>query len=125
MTSDDIPHQVLCLDLASVFSMSPYLMGSEAEPLTLQQWFGLVLAGIAMWVYNLKDEKNQDGEVVKGVNIDAGDIHVVRSVTMSRASFSSAQHNVRRSSARLDMDRSSGLRLSHGAGAVVRSSDAI
>jgi len=52
MTSDGIPHQVLCLDLASVFSMSPYLMGSEAEPLTLQQWFGLVLAGIAMWVYN-------------------------------------------------------------------------
>ena len=73
----------------------------------------------------LQLEKNQDGEVVKGVNIDAGDIHVVRSVTISRASFSSAQHNVRRSSARLDMDRSSGLRLSHGAGAVVRSSDAI
>ena len=111
--------------------MSPYLMGSEAEPLTLQQWFGLVLAGIAMWVYNLKDEKNQDGAVVKGVKvyIDVGDIHVVRSVTISRASFSSAQENVRRSSARLDIDRSSGLRLSHGAvlgaGPVVRMSNAI
>ena len=83
--------------------MSPYLMGSEAEPLTLQQWFGLVL--------------------------DVGDIHVVRSVTISRASFSSAQENVRRSSARLDIDRSSGLRLSHGAvlgaGPVVRMSNAI
>ena len=83
------------------------------------------MTSLIRWVYNVKDEKNQDGEVVKGVNIDVGDIHVVRSVTISRASFSSAQDNVRRSSARLDMDRSSGLRLSHGAGAVVRTSNAI
>jgi hypothetical protein len=83
------------------------------------------MTSLIRWVYNLKDEKNQDGEVVKGVNIDVGDIHVVRSVAISRASFSSAQDNVRRSSARLDMDRSSGLRLSHGAGAVVRTSNAI
>jgi hypothetical protein len=83
------------------------------------------MTSLIRWVYNLKDEKNQDGEVVKGVNIDVGDIHVVRSVTISRASYSSAQDIVRRSSARLDMDRSSGLRLSHGAGAVVRTSNAI
>jgi len=82
---------VLCLDLASVFSQFTFLMGSEAQALTLQQWFGLILAGIAMWVYNLKDELDEDGAQVKGVNAVemALDLHVSRSVSLSRASFSS------------------------------------
>ena len=79
---------VLCLDLASVFSQFSFLMGSEAETLTLQQWFGLILAGIAMWVYNLKDELDENGLAVKGVHVaDAGDMHVSRSISLSRASF--------------------------------------
>lgn len=82
---------VLCLDLASIFSMSTFLMGDEAQVLTLQQWFGLVLAAIAMWVYNLKDERDAQGFQVKGAAVaDAADMHVARSVSLSRASFSSA-----------------------------------
>ena len=94
--------------------MFTFLMGSEAQALTLQQWFGLVLAGIAMWVYNLKDERNEDGEMVKGVNLaDAGDMHVARSVSLSRASFSS------------EVRRSSGLRLSSGGAAGVARTSAV
>jgi len=90
---------VLCLDLASVFSQFSFLMGDEAQLLTLQQWFGLIIAAIAMWVYNLKDERGANGEQVKGVNLaDAGDMHMARSVSLSRASFSSAISNDRRRS---------------------------
>eukprot|EP00966_Prymnesium_polylepis_P199799 4630583-Prymnesium_polylepis.1 len=62
---------VLCLDLASIFSQFRFLMGSEAQDLTLQQWFGLVLAGLAMWVYNLKDEVDASGKNVKGADAPA------------------------------------------------------
>ena len=48
---------VLCLDLTSIFSMSKVLMGDEAEPITLEQGMGLVIAAIAMWVYNIQDEE--------------------------------------------------------------------
>ena len=65
-------------------------MGSEAQTLTLQQWFGLVLAGIAMWVYNLQDERDADGFMVKGANVaDASEMHVARSVSLSRVSVMS------------------------------------
>jgi len=82
---------VLCLDLASIFSQFTFLMGSEAQVLTLQQWFGLAIAGIAMWVYNLKDELDASGNTVKGVNApDASEIHsgLLRSVSLSQASAS-------------------------------------
>jgi len=81
---------VLCLDLASVFSQFTFLMGDEAQVLTLQQWFGLILAGIAMWVYNLKDELDADGCQVKGAHVaDASEMHVRCSgASFSRASFS-------------------------------------
>ncbi|KAL1520522.1 hypothetical protein AB1Y20_022099 [Prymnesium parvum] len=59
---------VLCLDLASLFSQFQFIMGSEAQVLTVQQWFGLIIAGIAMWVYNLKDELDASGNQIKGVN---------------------------------------------------------
>jgi len=48
---------VLCLDLTSIFSMSKALMGDEAEPITLEQGMGLVIAAIAMWVYNFTEEE--------------------------------------------------------------------
>ena len=39
---------VLCLDLTSLFSMSKVLMGPEAVPVTTEQYFGLIIAGVAM-----------------------------------------------------------------------------
>ena len=102
---------VLCLDLASIFSQFKFLMGSEAEYLTLQQWFGLILAGIAMWVYNLKDELDADGIEVKGANVADGDplAGVARSVSLSRASdvmrVSRASRPSATSSVRLSGDR--------------------
>ena len=51
--------------------------------LSLQQWFGLIIAGIAMWVYNLKDELDENGLAVKGVHVaDAGELHVSRSISL-------------------------------------------
>lgn len=44
---------VLCLDLTSLFSMSKALMGDEAESVTLEQYLGLGIAAVAMWVYNM------------------------------------------------------------------------
>jgi len=47
---------VLCQDLSSLFSMSSVLMGNEAQPVTFEQYVGLIIAAIAMWVYNLEKE---------------------------------------------------------------------
>eukprot|EP00937_MAST-01D_sp_MAST-1D-sp2_P001722 g1722.t1 len=59
---------VLCLDITSLLSMSKVLMGSEATPVTLEQYLGLIIAGLAMWVYNLKPERDVDGKLVEGAN---------------------------------------------------------
>ena len=59
---------VLCLDLTALLSMSPALMGNEATPVTLQQYLGLILAGISMWVYNLRPERDADGKLVEGAD---------------------------------------------------------
>jgi len=60
---------VLCLDLASLFSMSTFLMGDEAELLTLEQYLGLILAGIGLWTYNLFQETRlgPNGEQVEAL----------------------------------------------------------
>ena len=85
---------VLCLDLASFFSQFELLMGSEAERLTLQQWLGLAIAGLAMWVY-LRDEVDADGNQIKGAHVaDAAECHVTSSVSLSRASFSDGRPRV-------------------------------
>ena len=63
---------VLCLDITSLLSMSKVLMGSEATPVTLQQYLGLILAGIAMWVYNLRPERDVHGRLVQGADAAAG-----------------------------------------------------
>eukprot|EP00656_Telonema_subtile_P000900 TRINITY_DN10432_c0_g1_i2.p1 TRINITY_DN10432_c0_g1~~TRINITY_DN10432_c0_g1_i2.p1 ORF type:complete len:475 (-),score=73.71 TRINITY_DN10432_c0_g1_i2:119-1543(-) len=47
---------VLCQDLSSLFSMSSALMGSEATPVTFEQYIGLIVAAVAMWTYNLEKE---------------------------------------------------------------------
>lgn len=48
---------VLCLDLSALLGMSTLLMGSEARDVTLEQYLALLLAGIAMAVYTLNDER--------------------------------------------------------------------
>lgn len=60
---------VLCLDLTAVLSMSKALMGDEAQPVALQQYLGLCLAAIAMWVYNLQPERDVHGEIVEGAHV--------------------------------------------------------
>ena len=61
-------------------------MGSEAELLTLQQWLGLIIAAIAMWVYNLKDEVDASGNEVKGAHAtEEAKLRVPSTVTLSRA----------------------------------------
>jgi len=57
---------VICLDVASLFSQFKFLLGNEAVELHVEQYFGLILAALALWVYNLKDEENRDGSLVKG-----------------------------------------------------------
>ena len=36
--------------------------------MTLQQYLGLILAGISMWVYNLRPERDADGKLVEGAD---------------------------------------------------------
>merc|ERR1719162_1967930 len=43
-------------------------MGEEAKPITVQQYMGLIIAGIAMWVYNLKQEVDKEGNSVEGAS---------------------------------------------------------
>jgi len=73
---------VLCLDLTSLLSMSSFLSGDEAQPVTFQQYMGLILAGIGMWSYNLHSETDKYGRSVEGVhplNEDAGSFVADRS----------------------------------------------
>jgi len=57
---------VLCLDIASLFSQFRFLMGNEASTLVYEDYLGLAIAAVAMWVYNLQDEVDSDGALVKG-----------------------------------------------------------
>lgn len=57
---------VLCLDLSALLSMCPLLMGSEARPVTIEQYVGLSIAGIAMIVYNFEDEETPTSIVAYG-----------------------------------------------------------
>ncbi|GAB5359038.1 hypothetical protein AAMO2058_000510200 [Amorphochlora amoebiformis] len=61
---------VLCLDITSLLSMSKALQGDEAQMVTVEQYFGLVIAGVAMWVYNLDSEVYADGRDVAGHNLN-------------------------------------------------------
>ncbi|GMI62333.1 hypothetical protein ScalyP_jg5347 [Parmales sp. scaly parma] len=61
---------VLCLDLTSIFGMSKTLMGDEAQNISLEQTFGLVLAGLGMWCYNLSAE--EEGAMMKAKMSEEG-----------------------------------------------------
>lgn len=80
---------VLCLDLSAILSMSPLLMGSEARPVTLEQYLALVLAALAMAVYTLEPERPADAKVplpVHTVPSEIGDIEQrISAVARARA----------------------------------------
>jgi hypothetical protein len=57
---------VLCLDVSSLFSQWSFLMGNEASSLKYEDYLGLVIAAVALWVYNLQDEVDASGELIKG-----------------------------------------------------------
>ena len=78
---------VLCLDLTALFSMSRALMGDEAQPVTLEQYLGLILAALAMWVYNLQPEKDRDGHIVEGAHAFESRPPTLASFAGDRASF--------------------------------------
>ena len=76
---------VLCLDLTCIFSMSKVLMGNEATPVTFEQYLGLILAGVAMWVYNLAPERDAEGRLIEGADGDDNE----KSVSQRQPSFAS------------------------------------
>ena len=46
---------ILCGNLAGVFSQFKIIGGKSAQILSLEQWMSLILATIAMWVYNIQE----------------------------------------------------------------------
>jgi len=72
---------VLCLDLTSLLSMSTFLEGIEAQPVTFEQYLGLIIAGMSMWVYNLKEELDQNGDAISGTKAQAERSDLMRSAT--------------------------------------------
>ena len=78
---------VLCLDLTALFSMSRALMGDEAHPVTLEQYLGLALAALAMWVYNLEGERDRDGRQVEGPHAFESRPPTMASYAADRATF--------------------------------------
>lgn len=61
---------VLCLDISALLSMSPLLMGAEARTVTMEQYLGLSIAGVAMVVYNFSDEETPTSIVAYGAGGD-------------------------------------------------------
>lgn len=78
---------VLCLDLTSLFSMSSALMGDEATPVTAEQYVGLGIAGIAMWVYSLAPELDANGAPVEGAHAFESRASTMCSFAADRASL--------------------------------------
>jgi len=95
---------VLCLDLTCLFSMSPVLLGDEAQPVTFQQYLGLILAGVAMWTYNLRPERDAEGRLVEGAHVDAaaagGRPSALSSLSLAAERVGSAGYGVRISAGR-------------------------
>jgi len=62
---------VLCGDLFGIFGQFGFVSGSASRVMPLAQWLSLALSSMAMWVYNIEDEVNADGQVVYGVPNDS------------------------------------------------------
>jgi len=55
---------ILCGNLCGIFSQYEIFAGPSARKLTMEQWLALVLSSIAMWVYNIEEETDVDGNSV-------------------------------------------------------------
>eukprot|EP00660_Eupelagonema_oceanica_P006717 gene6717-21914_t len=71
---------VLCGNLYGVFNQWEVIGGKGYEIMTAEQWLALIYSSMAMWVYNIADERNADGKSIYGVDaaaargaLDAGD----------------------------------------------------
>jgi len=77
---------VLCLNLCSIFSQFQWAAGKSAEPMSLNDWLGLILASIALWVYNLERETTAEGKEfephVTGSVIADGPARLIESVSV-------------------------------------------
>jgi len=55
---------IVCGNLAGVFSQYEFLAGGSAKALTMEQWLALILSSAALWVYNIEDEVDVEGNSV-------------------------------------------------------------
>jgi len=56
---------VVCLGMCNIFSTSKLIMGASAEPMSLDDWLGVVIVCISLWVYNLESEVSNYGKVTQ------------------------------------------------------------
>jgi len=57
---------ILCGNVCGIFSQYELFAGESASMLTMAQWLALALSSVAMWVYNLEEEKDKNGKSVYG-----------------------------------------------------------
>lgn len=62
---------VLCGDLYGVFGQFSFVSGKGSKVMPLEQWLALSYSSVAMWVYNVEDEVDKDGQSVYGIPQDA------------------------------------------------------
>jgi len=62
---------VLCGDLYGVFGQFSFVSGAGSKLMSLEEWLALSYSSVAMWVYNIEDEVDQNGEIVYGIPKDA------------------------------------------------------
>ena len=65
---------ILCGNLCGIFSQYEIFAGKSARKLTMEQWLALVLSSIAMWVYNIEEETDIDGNSVYAEKPQLGDL---------------------------------------------------
>eukprot|EP00516_Mucochytrium_quahogii_P004083 CAMPEP_0203765632 /NCGR_PEP_ID=MMETSP0098-20131031/18516_1 /ASSEMBLY_ACC=CAM_ASM_000208 /TAXON_ID=96639 /ORGANISM=" , Strain NY0313808BC1" /LENGTH=445 /DNA_ID=CAMNT_0050661899 /DNA_START=1243 /DNA_END=2580 /DNA_ORIENTATION=+ len=55
---------VIVFALSSIVGTSPALMGESAQSISFEQWLGIILGVISLWLYTLEDEVDVNGEQV-------------------------------------------------------------
>lgn len=61
---------VLCGDLYGVFGQFSFVSGKGSKLMSLEQWLALSYSSVAMWIYNIEDEVDKDGQSVYGISKD-------------------------------------------------------
>jgi len=97
---------VLCLNLCSIFSQFHFLMGDSAQLMSLNDWLGLVLASIALWVYNLEPEKTANGDnmqLATGSFVADGAANLIEKIAGSSTAGGSIAGSFRKQAAHKDV----------------------